>query len=171
MVSKGNHFVGTLEEQRIAVLIDMQNLFYSALSIYKKKLNFETLLPVITRGRRLTRAIAYIVQTPEIDQTKFMDFLISLGVEIKSKKLKVRPDGSAKGDWDMGLAIDAINIAPKVDAIALVTGDGDFVALVEKLKAMGIRVEVYSFPSSTAEELRLSADYYHALDAEVLRFA
>ncbi len=97
--------------------------------------------------------------------------MISLGVEIKSKKLKVRPDGSAKGDWDMGLAIDAINIAPKVDAIALVTGDGDFVALVEKLKAMGVRVEVYSFPSSTAEELRLSADYYYALDAEVLRFA
>jgi len=171
MESRSNSQIGTLEEQRVAVLIDMQNMFYSALSIYKKKLNFETLLPVITRGRRLTRAVAYVVQTPEIDQTKFLDFLISLGVEIKSKKLKVRPDGSAKGDWDMGLAIDAINIAPKVDAIALVTGDGDFVALVEKLKAMGVRVEVYSFPSSTAEELRLSADYYHALDAEVLRFA
>ena len=171
MESKSNLQTGTLEDQRVAVLIDMQNMFYSALSMYKKKLNFETLLPVITRGRRLTRAVAYVVQTPEIDQTKFLDFLVSLGVEIKSKKLKIRPDGSAKGDWDMGMAIDAINIAPKVDAIALVTGDGDFVALVDKLKAMGVRVEVYSFPGSTAEELRLAADYYHALDAEVLRFA
>jgi uncharacterized LabA/DUF88 family protein len=164
MDSRNAPQIGTLEEQRVAILIDVQNMFYSAQSIYKKKLNFEALLPLIVRGRRLTRAIAYVVQTPEVDQTKFLDFLEGLGVDVKSKKLKVRPDGSAKGDWD------AINIAPKADAIALVTGDGDFVALVEKLKALGVRVEVYSFPSSTAEELRLSADFYHALDAEVLRF-
>jgi uncharacterized LabA/DUF88 family protein len=170
MESRNAGQIGTLEEQRLAILIDVQNMFYSALSIYKKKLNFETLLPLIVRGRRLTRSIAYVVQTPEVDQTKFLDFLVGLGVDIKSKKLKVRPDGSAKGDWDMGLAIDAINLAQKVDVIALVTGDGDFVALVEKLKAMGVRVEVYSFPGSTADELRQAADYYHALDAEVLRF-
>src|SRR4030042_1915824 len=145
----------------MAVLIDVQNMFYSALNIYKKKLNFEALLSVVTRGRRLTRAIAYIVQTPEVDQSKFLDFLLKLGVETKSKKLKIRPDGTAKGDWDMGLAIDAINLSQKVDVIALVSGDGDFVALVEKLKALGVRVEVYSFPSSTAEELREAADYHH----------
>jgi uncharacterized LabA/DUF88 family protein len=170
MDSRNASQIGTLEEQRVAILIDVQNMFYSAQSIYKKKLNFEALLPLIVRGRRLTRAIAYVVQTPEVDQSKFLDFLEGLGVDVKSKKLKVRPDGSAKGDWDMGLAIDAINIAPKADAIALVTGDGDFVALVEKLKALGVRVEVYSFPSSTADELRQAADFYHALDAEVLRF-
>jgi len=163
--------IGILEDQRIAILIDVQNMFYSALNIYKKKLNFAELLKVAIRGRRPTRAIAYIVQSPEVDQSKFKDFLLSIGVEIKSKKLKVRPDGTTKGDWDMGMAIDAINLAQKVDVIALVSGDGDFVALVEKLKALGVRVEVYSFPSSTAEELRDSADYHHPLDAEVLLYS
>jgi len=163
--------MGTLEDQRVAIFIDVQNMFYSALHIYKKKLDFAALLSVVIRGRRLIRAIAYIVQTPEVDQTKFLDFLLKLGVEVKTKKLKVRPDGTAKGDWDMGLAIDAINLSQKADVIALVSGDGDFTVLVEKLKALGVKVEVYSFPSSTAEELRLAADYHHPLNAEVLMYS
>jgi len=162
--------LGVLEYQRVAILIDVQNMFYSALNIYKKKLNFEALVENVTLGRQLIRAIAYIVRSPEVDQSKFVDFLKSIGVEVKSKDLRVRPDGTAKGDWDMGLAIDAINLSQKVDVIALVSGDGDFTVLLEKLKALGVRVEVYSFPSSTAEELREAADLYKALDAEVLLY-
>jgi uncharacterized LabA/DUF88 family protein len=162
--------LGVLEYQRVAILIDVQNMFYSALNIYKKKLNFEALVHNVTRGRQLIRAIAYVVRSPEVDQTKFLDFLKSIGVEVKSKNLRVRPDGTAKGDWDMGLAIDAINLSQKVDVIALVSGDGDFTVLLEKLKALGVRVEVYSFPSSTAEELLEAADMYTALDAEVLLY-
>jgi len=145
-------------------------MFYSAMSIFKKKLNFDSLVRTIARGRRLVRAIAYIVQSPEVDQTKFIDFLDSIGVEVKVKALKVRPDGTSKGDWDMGIAIDSINLAPKVDVIGLVSGDGDFTVLVQKLQALGVKVEVYAFPSSTAEELRKTADYYHPLDADMLMF-
>lgn len=159
-----------LEDQRIAIVIDVQNMFYSAMSIFKKKLNFDHLVRTVSRGRRLVRAIAYIVQSPEVDQTKFIDFLDSIGVEVKIKTLKVRPDGTSKGDWDMGIAIDSINLAPKVDVIALVSGDGDFTVLVQKLQALGVKAEVYAFPSSTAEELRKAADYYYPLDANMLLF-
>jgi len=159
-----------LEDQRIAIVIDVQNMFYSAKSIFKKKLNFDLLVRTITRGRRLVRAIAYIVKSPEVDQTKFVDFLDSIGVEVKVKDLKVRPDGTSKGDWDMGIAIDSINLSPKVDVIALVSGDGDFTVLAQKLQALGVKVEVYAFPSSTAEELRSVADYYYPLDADMLLF-
>ncbi|OPX22997.1 MAG: RtsE [Planctomycetales bacterium 4484_113] len=159
-----------LEDQRIAIFIDVQNMFYSAKSIFKKKLNFDLLVHTIARGRRLVRAVAYIVQSPEVDQTKFIEFLDSIGVEVKIKALKVRPDGTSKGDWDMGIAIDTINLASKVDVIALVSGDGDFTVLVQKLQALGVKVEVYAFPSSTAEELRKIADYYYPLDADMLLF-
>ena len=159
-----------LEDQRIAIFIDVQNMFYSAKSIFKKKLNFDLLVHTIARGRRLVRAVAYIVQSPEVDQTKFIEFLDSIGVEVKIKALKVRPDGTSKGDWDIGIAIDTINLASKVDVIALVSGDGDFTVLVQKLQALGVKVEVYAFPSSTAEELRKIADYYYPLDADMLLF-
>ncbi len=155
-------------DQRIAVFIDVQNMFYSAMNIYGKKLDFSEVLKRIVRGRKLVRAIAYIVRSPEVDQSKFISFLSSIGVEIKSKPLKIRPDGTSKGDWDMGIAIDSINIASKVDVIALVSGDGDFAVLLEKLKTFGARVEVYSFPSSTAEVLKDAADLYFPLDSSVL---
>ncbi len=156
------------DEQRIAVFIDVQNMFYSAMNIFGKKLDFEQVLRKIIRGRKCVRALAYIVQSPDVDQSKFLEFLDKIGVEVKKKPLKIRPDGTSKGDWDMGIAIDSINIAPKADVIALVSGDGDFAVLVEKLKALGAKVEVYSFPASTAETLRESADYYCPLDSSVL---
>lgn len=155
-------------DQRVAVFIDVQNMFYSAMNIFGKKLDFEQLLAKIQRGRKMVRAIAYVVQSPEVDQSKFLEFLDSIAVEVKKKPLKIRPDGTSKGDWDMGIAIDSINMAPKVDVIALVSGDGDFSVLVEKLKALGVKVEVYSFPASTAEALKEAADYYSPLDSSVL---
>jgi len=165
---KPNQQKSVYSDQRIAVLIDVQNMFYSAMNIFGKKVDFAEVLNRIVRGRKLVRAIAYIVQSPEVDQSKFLEFLDSIGVEVKKKSLKVRPDGTAKGDWDMGIAIDSINLAPRVDVIALVSGDGDFAVLVEKLKAIGTKVEVYSFPSSTAEALKEAADYYQPLDNSVL---
>ena len=116
----------------------------------------------------MVRAIAYVVQSPEVDQSKFLTMLKQTGYEVKSKELRVRPDGSCKGDWDMGLAIDAISMADKMDAVVLVSGDGDFVALVDLLKARGVKVEVFGFPHSTAEELRSAATEYYEIGPELL---
>ena len=155
-------------EQRVGIFIDVQNMFYAAKHLYGSKLNFTKLLDYIAKGRPLCRAIAYIVRTPEIDQSNFLTMLRSNGYEVRIKDLKQRPDGTAKGDWDMGMALDAMAMSEKLDVIAIVSGDGDFVELVNFLKARGVRVEVYSFPYSTAEELRLSATEFIQMGPEVV---
>lgn len=151
-------------EQRCAILVDVQNMFYSAKHQYGGKINFDHLLEATSRRRKVVRAIAYVVQTPEIDQVKFKNLLYELGFEVRMKDLKVRADGTAKGDWDMGIAIDAISLVDKVDCVVLVSGDGDYVPLVEHLKARGCRVEVFSFQSNTAQELIESATEYFPMD-------
>jgi len=157
-----------LNNQRVAIFVDVQNMFYTAKNKYNAKLDFEKLLDTVVMERQLIRAIAYIVQTRDIDQSGFINFLDSIGYEVKSKILKQRPDGSAKGDWDMGLAIDAISLAHKVDVITLVSGDGDFTDLVFHLKAQGVRVEVHSFLASTADELIKAATEHYQLDENLL---
>ncbi|MFC2140232.1 NYN domain-containing protein [Candidatus Auribacterota bacterium] len=154
--------------QRIGVFVDVQNLFYSAKYIHHSKINFKKLLEIVVGGRGLVRALAYIVQKADIDQGNFIDALLRLGYEIKSKELKERADGTAKGDWDMGIAIDTISISSKLDTVVLVTGDGDFVPLVEMLKANGCRVEVISFEKSTAKELIESASEYIPIEESLL---
>jgi uncharacterized LabA/DUF88 family protein len=155
-------------DQRVGVFIDVQNMFYAAKHLYGSKLNFARLQDYIARDRPLVRSIAYVVQTPEIDQSNFLAMLRSNGYEIRSKDLKQRPDGSAKGDWDMGLALDALAMSEKLDVVAIVSGDGDFVDLVNFLKARGVRVEIYSFPYSTAEELRWAATEYFQMGTEMV---
>jgi uncharacterized LabA/DUF88 family protein len=155
-------------EQRVGIFIDVQNMFYAAKHLYGSKLNFARLLDYIAKGRPLTRAIAYIVKTPDIDQSNFITMLRSNGYEVRVKELKQRPDGTAKGDWDMGLALDALAMSDRLDVVAVVSGDGDFVELVNHLKARGVRVEVYSFPYSTAEELRHAATDYMQMGPEVV---
>lgn len=155
-------------DQRVGVFVDVQNMFYAAKHLYGSKLNFGKLLEHIARGRRMVRAISYVVQTPENDQSNFLAMLRSNGYEVRSKDLKMRPDGSAKGDWDMGLALDALAMSERLDVVAIISGDGDFVDLVNFLKARGVRVEVYSFPYSTAEELRFAATEYYQMGPELV---
>jgi uncharacterized LabA/DUF88 family protein len=160
---RGSHL-----KQRVGVFVDVQNLFYSARALHHGKINFKKLLEYIVGGRELTRAIAYIVQKPDSDQSGFIEALTSIGYEIKSKELRIRLDGTAKGDWDMGIAIDALAIASKLDVVVLVSGDGDFVPLVEMLKAQGCKVEVVSFEKSSAVELISSATEYIAIEKSML---
>lgn len=155
-------------DQRVGIFVDVQNMFYAAKHLYNSKLNFARLLDYIARGRPLVRSIAYVVQTPEIDQSNFLTMLRANAYEIRSKDLKQRPDGSCKGDWDMGLALDALAMSERLDVVAIVSGDGDFVDLVNFLKARGVRVEVYSFPYSTAEELRHAATEYFQMGTEIV---
>lgn len=154
--------------QRVGIFVDVQNLFYSAKYQHHQKVDFAKLMEICLNGRQLVRAIAYIVQTPDIDQSNFINVLSSIGFELKSKELRKRPDGTAKGDWDMGIAIDTIAMVDRLDVTVLVSGDGDFVDLIHMLKSRGSIAEVVSFPSNTAEDLKIAATYYLPLDKNVL---
>ncbi|MEE9514551.1 MAG: NYN domain-containing protein [Candidatus Brocadiales bacterium] len=158
----------TISEQRVAVFVDVQNMFYSAKALHQSKIDYSKLLQEIIGERKLIRAIAYVVKKSDVDQSSFTDALERLGYEIKSKDLRLRPDGTAKGDWDMGIAIDTIAIAPKLDTVVLVSGDGDFAPLLEMLKAHGCRVEVVSFRKSTSVELIDAATKYTAIEESLL---
>jgi uncharacterized LabA/DUF88 family protein len=151
--------------QRIGIYVDVQNMFYSAKLLHQSKVDYGRLLREITGTRHLVRAIAYIVQKPDVNQAGFHEALSRFGYELKIKELKIRPDAegrsqTAKGSWEIGMTIDALTMAPKLDTVTLVTGDGDYVPLVECLKNHGCRVEVVSFERSTAGELIKAADQY-----------
>lgn len=157
-----------LTHQRVAVLIDVQNMYYAARNLYNSKLEFSKLLAFLSRRRMLARAIAYIVERPGMEQDKFVEVLRRNGYEVRKKVLIERSDGSQKGDWDLGMSLDAVALADKVDVVVLVTGDGDFVSLTHYLHSRGVRVEVASFPETTALELIRACDYYHRLNEKVL---
>ncbi|MGE3165512.1 MAG: NYN domain-containing protein [Planctomycetota bacterium] len=157
-----------LTHQRVAVLIDVQNMYYAARNLHNSKLEFSKLLSFLSRRRMLARAIAYIVERPGMEQDKFVEVLRRNGYEVRKKVLIERSDGSQKGDWDLGMSLDAVALADKVDVVILVTGDGDFVSLTHYLHSRGVRVEVASFPETTALELIRACDYYHRLNERVL---
>lgn len=147
------------KEQRVAVFIDAQNLYHSARNLFNRKVNFGNVLKDALAERKLVRAIAYVITSEAGDEQGFFDALVKLGIETKTKDLQVFPGGAKKADWDVGLALDAIKISSKVDAVIIVSGDGDFVPLVEYLKANSMtQVEVVSFSNSTSQKLIDSAD-------------
>lgn len=154
--------------QRVGVFVDVQNMFYSAKHLTGAKLNFQKLMEKAVRGRQLIRAICYCVETPDNDQSNFLDMLRSNGYVIKKKDVRYRADGSSKADWDMGMAIDAISLAEKLDVIVLVSGDGDFVDLVYHLKSRGVLVEAISFLKSTNEDLVKAVDVHIPIERDLL---
>lgn len=148
------------KEQRIGIFVDVQNLYYSARALYKKKVNFREILKTVTAGRKLIRAIAYVVKTDVFKKEKdFFEALEKMGFEVRAKDLQIFYGGAKKGDWDIGIAMDTIEMAPKLDTIVLVSGDGDFIPLIQHLKrAMSCKVEVASFKKSTSSKLIEEAD-------------
>jgi uncharacterized LabA/DUF88 family protein len=154
--------------QRVGVFVDVQNMFYSAKRLKNAKLNFQKLMETAVRGRQLIRAICYVVETPDVDQSGFTDMLRQNGYEIKTKLLRTRSDGSSKADWDMGIAIDAVNLADKLDIIVIVSGDGDFIDLVDHLKSRGVHVEAISFSESTNDDLIKTVNYHIPIDNKLL---
>ncbi len=142
-------------DQRVAVFIDTQNLYHSAKNLYNSKVNFGAIMNMAVGKRKLIRALAYVITTEAGDETNFFEALTKIGIETKTKDLQVFYGGAKKADWDVGLAVDAIRLAPKVDTIILATGDGDFVPLVTFLKEhFGVQVEVISFGRSSSTKLR-----------------
>jgi len=165
MTKKSSH--GFYKEQRIGVFVDVQNLYYSAKFIYKAKVNFRTVLNEAVRDRNLIRAIAYVIKADVKDEENFFDALKNFGYEVKAKDLQVFYGGAKKGDWDVGIAMDLIELAPKLDAVVLISGDGDFVPLVEHIKhALGCYVEVMSFGKSCSQKLQESADRFVDMDQD-----
>ncbi|MFQ5661829.1 MAG: NYN domain-containing protein [Candidatus Paceibacteria bacterium] len=147
------------KNQRVGIFIDTQNLYHSAKNLYKSKVSFGNVIKDALSGRNLIRASAYVVTTEGGEESNFFEALEKLGIEIKSKELQVFFGGAKKADWDVGIAIDAVTMAPKLDTVILATGDGDFVPLVEYLKMKeGCQVEVISFGRSSSSKLREVAD-------------
>lgn len=158
-------------EQRIGVFIDTQNLYHSAKNIYHARVNFGNVLKDAVAGRRLIRARAYLVTTESGEETAFLDALSKIGIEPRTKDLQIFAGGAKKADWDVGLAVDAITAAPKLDTIVLITGDGDFVPLVEYLQRhSGCQVEVVSFGRSTSLKLKEATDDFLDLDTDPRRY-
>ncbi len=155
------------EPPRVGVFVDVQNMYYSARQL-QGKLDFDALLQAAVLDRRLILARAYVVESKEIDQSGFIAMLEQRGIEVRRKTVKVRSDGSMKGDWDMEMALDILEAAPKLDVVVLVSGDGDFTSLVNRVKGMGPRVEVIAFPKNTAKSLVEAADHFHPLDRKYM---
>ncbi len=150
--------------QRIAVFIDVQNLYHSAKNLYRARVNFREILKLVVSGRNLIRAFAYVVRTKTGEEKPFFKALTKLGIETRVRDLQEFYGGLKKADWDVGITIDAVRIAPSVDAIVLVSGDGDFLQLVEYLKNQGKRVEVIAFGRSASSCLKEIADEFIDLE-------
>ena len=153
------------KEQRVGVFIDTQNLYHSARNLYGARVSFSAILKEAVAGRQLIRAIAYVITTESGEEKGFFEALEKVGIETKTKNLQIFGSGAKKADWDVGLAIDAVKLGPKLDAVVIVSGDGDFAPLVEYLKTnQGCQVEVVAFGKSTSAKLLEVADDFIDLD-------
>jgi uncharacterized protein (TIGR00288 family) len=151
--------------QRVGVLIDVQNLYHSAKNLYQARVNFREILKLAVSGRNLIRVFAYVVRTKTGEEKPFFEALTKLGIETRIRDLQEFYGGQKKADWDVGIVIDAIRIAPSIDTLVLVSGDGDFVSLVEYLKNQGKRTEVIAFGRSASSRLKEVADEFIDLEA------
>jgi len=153
------------KEQRVGIFVDVQNLFYSAKNLYKAKVNYNAIIKDAAMGRSMIRAIAYVVKADIEEQQSFFDALEKIGFEVKMKDLQVFYGGAKKGDWDVGIAMDVMRLASKLDVVVLVSGDGDFKDLLEHAKALGCRVEVIAFGRTASSKLKEIADRFVDLES------
>jgi uncharacterized LabA/DUF88 family protein len=157
-------------DQRVAVIIDTQNLYHSAKNLYKSKVNFAAVVKAAVQNRKLIRATSYVVNTEGGEEAPFFEAMEKVGIEIKTKDLQIFYGGAKKADWDIGMAVDAIKMAPKMDAIIFATGDGDFIPAVEYIKSLGCQVEAITFGRSASSGLRAAVDDFIDLDEDPKQF-
>lgn len=158
------------KNQRVAVFVDVQNLYYSAKHLYKGKVNFENILHDAVSDRQLIRAFAYVIKADFEYEKHFFEMLERIGFEVRVKELQIFYGGSKKGDWDVGLAMDMVRMAEKVDVCVLVSGDGDYKELVEYVQAKGCRAEVMAFGRSASIKLKETADMFLDMDLNYKRY-
>lgn len=163
------------KDQRVGIFIDIQNLYHSSKNLYNARVNYKELVKNLLAGRKLIRAIAYVVKSEGIEGTaevvptgreaSFFKALEEAGLELRVKDLQVYPGGMKKADWDVGMAVDAVRMAGSLDSVILVTGDGDFVPLVEYLRwGLGRQVEVAAFSRTGSGKLKESTDRFISLE-------
>lgn len=151
--------------KKIAVFVDVQNIYYTTREAYGRQFNYRKLWQRIGSQGEIAIANAYAIHRGDEKQLKFQNALKQVGFTVKLKPFIQRSDGSAKGDWDVGIAIDVMAAAPQVDVVVLASGDGDFDLLLERIKQdYGVRAEVYGVPGLTANSLITSASVFHPID-------
>lgn len=161
---------GKHKEQRVGVFVDVANMYYSAKNLYKAKVDFGKILKEAVAGRRLIRAFAYVIKADIEPEQAFYEALEKQGWEVRAKDLQVFLGGAKKGDWDVGLCMDVIRHADKLNVVVLVSGDGDFVDLLDYLRGHGIRTEVIAFGKTTSKKLIEEADEFLNLDENPEKF-
>lgn len=150
----------SLEKQRVGVFVDVQNMYYSAKALYSAKVDFGKILELGLANRTLVRAFAYVIKADNKQEQPFFDSLQKRGLEIKAKDLQTFHGGNKKGDWDVGIAMDIMRLANKLDVVVLVSGDGDFAELLKHVKALGCRAEVIAFGQSASSLLRAETERF-----------
>ena len=159
------------KEQRVGVFVDVANMYHSAKNLYGAKVNFQEVLQTATAGRKLIRAVAYVIRSESEEERGFFGALDSQGFEVKAKDLQIFAGGAKKADWDVGIAVDAIKMADKLDSIILVSGDGDYAPLVTYLREnKGCQVEVLAFGKTTSAKLIDMVDDFIDLGQDTRRY-
>ena len=155
--------------KRIAIFVDVQNIYYTTRQAYGRQFNYRRLWQRLSTGGKIVAATAYATQRDDDRQIKFQDALKHIGFRVKLKPWIQRSDGSAKGDWDVGITIDVLEAAKDVDRVVLLSGDGDFDLLLEKIrKDSAVSAEVYGVPALTASSLIKAASVYHRIEGDLL---
>ena len=154
--------------KKALVLVDVQNVYYTCRQAYKRNFNYNQFWRELTYNLDIDHAFAYAIDRGDSKQREFQNILRAIGFEVKLKPFIQRADGSAKGDWDVGITVDALEYADSVDEVILVSGDGDFDILVNALKVKGKTVTVYGVPALTAESVQKVASKYVPIDAALL---
>lgn len=155
--------------QKVLLLVDVQNVYYTVRQVYGCNFDYNAFWSRATAGRQVVKAFAYATERGDQKQREFQNILRAIGFEVKLKNFIQRADGSAKGDWDVGITIDAMEYAGDVDAVVLVSGDGDFDLLAHKLREdKNRKVEVYGVPGLTAAALINAASEFIPIDDGLL---
>ena len=155
--------------KKIAVFVDVQNIYYTTRDAFGQQFNYRLLWQELTAQGEVVIANAYAIQRSDDQQHKFQKALKHIGFDVKLKPYIQRSDGSAKGDWDVGITIDIIEAAAEVDTVVLLSGDGDFDLLLKKVKSKyGVNTQVYGVEKLTAKSLVNATDAFHKIDSSLL---
>ncbi len=158
------------KEQRVAVFIDVQNMYHSAKNLFGARVNFKEVVKSAVGGRKLIRSFAYVVRTKTGEEKTFFEALEKAGIETRVKDLQEFFGGAKKADWDVGLAVDAVRTADIVDTVVIVSGDGDFLPLMDYLKGRGRRVEIAAFDRTASQKLKEAADDFLDLGSDPKKY-
>ncbi|MFT7110133.1 MAG: uncharacterized LabA/DUF88 family protein [Psychrobacter glaciei] len=155
--------------KKIAIFSDVQNIYYTTREMHGRPFNYKKLWSDLSKEGEITHAYAYAIDRGMDSQIKFQDALRNIGFEVKLKPFIQRRDGSAKGDWDVGIAIDVMETAPEVDLVVLLSGDGDFAILLEKIRdKYKVKSKVYGVEFLTANGLVNSCDEFVNIEKDML---